>query len=402
MRAERILPVCLLACVAAIAWRPSTAAGAAGADAEQHAFDFHFGTWRTHILSRRRGSSGAAEWVRMTGTVIDQPLWHGRANLEKIEASGPAGHFQGLTLFLYSPKSGQWSQQFASSSDGIVEEPVYGDFANGRGVFYGWSGSDGRKVLERDTWSAITPDSYHFEIASSADGGKSWVTSFIAQLTRLKKAPEYDTAHAAGNGPEQDFEFNMGSWKTDIRAATSPLSSPGSWSHLQGTHVVYRVWDDWADIGQLEVDGPQGHIEYMALRLYDRETRQWRVYFANGKSGTLEPPMVGEFKDGVGTFVGLDDMDGKSVLIRNVWSGITARSCHQDWAVSVDGGKTWVPTWISTDTRQGQLRSDGVAESGSGSHHRVGSAERGPERQAIAGRPRKAAPLEVSRTPSSA
>ena len=351
MRAARILPVCLLVFAATIGWRPAAAAAPAQSDSQQHAFDFHFGTWRTHILSRRSTASGATEWLKMTGTVIDQPLWNGRANLEKIEASGAGGHFQGLTLFLYDPKSGQWSQQFASSSDGIIEEPVYGEFKDGRGTFYGWSGADGKKLLERDIWSRMTPTSYHFEIASSADGGKTWVTSFIAQLTRLRQSPDYATPHAPGSGPEQGFDFNMGAWKTDIRAAESPLSSPGSWSHLQGTHVVYRVWDDWADIGQLEVAGPRGHSEYMALRLYDRGTRQWRVYFANSASGTLEPPMIGGFKDGAGTFVGLDEMDGKTVLIRNVWSHITATSCHQDWAISVDGGKTWVPTWISSDTR---------------------------------------------------
>jgi hypothetical protein len=350
MRADRILPACLLAFAMASGWQPAAAEPSAQPD-QQHAFDFHFGTWRTHILSRRTAASGAVEWVKMTGTVIDQPLWHGRANVEKIEAAGSGGHFQGLTLFLYDPKSDQWSQEFASSTDGIIEEPVYGEFKDGRGIFYGWSGSEGKKVLERDIWSNITPNSYHFEIASSADGGKSWVTSFVAQLTRLKKAPDYDTPHSPGNGPEQDFDFNIGSWNTDIRAVTSPLSSPGSWTHLRGTHVVYRLWDDWADIGQLEVDGPNGHIEYMALRLYDRQSHQWRVYFANGKSGTLLQPMIGEFKNGVGTFIGLDEVEGKTVLDRNVWSGITSKSCHQDWAISVDGGKTWTPTWISTDTR---------------------------------------------------
>lgn len=351
MRTARVLPICLLALATAIGCRPAAAAGTAPAANQQHAFDFHFGTWRTHILSRSTTAAGAAQWVKMTGTVIDQPLWDGRANVEKIEASAAGSHFQGLTLFLYDPKSGQWSQQFASSSDGIMEEPVYGEFRDGRGVFYGWSGADGRKVLERDVWSNITPSSYHFEIASSADGGKTWVTGFIAQLTRLRKAPDYAVPHAAGSGPEQDFDFNMGPWQTDIRAAESPLSAAGSWTHLQGTHVVYRVWDDWADIGQLEVDGPRGHTEYMALRLYDRQTGQWRVYFAHSDAGTLEQPMIGQFKDGAGAFVGLDDMDGRTVLVRNVWSHITATSCHQDWAISADGGKTWVPTWISTDTR---------------------------------------------------
>ncbi len=325
----------------------STAASAA--EDQQHAFDFHFGTWRTQILNRTSTASGATHWEKMTGTVIDQPLWNGRANLEKIEGSGAGSHFQGLTLFLYDPKTRQWSQQFASSSDGIMEEPVYGEFKNGRGVFYGWSSGGDKKILERDTWSNITPNSYHFEIASSADGGQTWVKEFIAQLSRLKKDPDYDTSLTPGSGPEHDFDFNMGHWQTRIRAVENPLSAPGVWTNLQGTHVVYRVWDDWADIGQLEVDGPSGHMEDMALRLYDRETRQWRVYFANSRSGTLQPPMVGGFKNGVGTFVFLDEMEGKTVLVRNVWSGITSNSCRQDWAISVDGGKAWVPTWVSTD-----------------------------------------------------
>jgi hypothetical protein len=349
MRVKTLRPVCLLLAFAAIlAGQPSPAGAATRADDQQHAFDFHFGTWRTHILTR---DSSAASWEKMTGTVIDQPLWNGRANVEKIEASGHGSHFQGLTLFLYEPKSGEWSQQFASSDDGIIEEPVYGEFKDGRGVFYGWSSSPGKKVLERDIWSNITPSSYHFEIASSADGGKTWVTSFIAQLTRLKKSPDYATPSAAGGAAEHDFDFNMGRWQTRIRAVPSPLTAPAAWSNLQGTHTVYRVWGDWADIGQLEVDGPHGHIEDLALRLYDRATRQWRVYFANSASGVLQQPMTGEFKDGSGTFIGLEDMDGKTVLTRNVWSGITARACRQDWAISSDGGKTWTPTWISNDTR---------------------------------------------------
>jgi hypothetical protein len=323
----------------------SQAANAAQSADQQHAFDFHFGTWRTHILSR----ASATKWVKMTGTVIDQPLWGGKANLEKIEASGAGSHFQGLTLFLYNSKSGQWSQQFASGSDGIMNDPLYGKFANGSGVFYGWSG-DGQGIIERDTWSNTTPNSYHFEIASSADGGKTWVKEFIAQLTRLKKEPEYDTPYTPGTGAEHGFDFNMGKWKTRIRAVLNPLSAPNVWTNLQGTHTVYRVWGDWADVGQLEVDGPSSHEEDMALRMYDRRTRQWRVYFANSASGTLDPPMVGEFKGGVGTFVFLDEMEGKTVLVRNVWSGITAKSCHQDWAVSSDGGATWAPTWVSTDT----------------------------------------------------
>lgn len=341
--------ICAFPLATAVLAAPRSA-GSMRLEKQPHAFDFHFGSWRTHILRRASMPSGASHWVKMTGTVIDQPLWHRRANLETIEASGSGRHFQGLTLFLYDPRSGQWSQQYADSSDGIMNEPVYGDFNDGRGVLYGWSGSGGRRTLERDTWSNITPDSYHFEIASSTDGGKSWVKEFIAQLTRRKKPPDHGTPHTAGSAAEHAFDFNLGRWRTRIRAVLNPLSAPGLWSSLQGTHVVNRVWDDWANIGQLEVDGASGHIEDLALRLYDRKTHQWRVYFANSGSGTLDPPMVGDFRDGVGTFVFLNEVEGRTVLVRNVWSDITSRSCRQDWAISADGGKSWVPTWVSRDT----------------------------------------------------
>ncbi|HEY1588417.1 MAG TPA: hypothetical protein VGG00_01690 [Rhodanobacter sp.] len=351
MYTKMILRTCLLALLA-IGWQSSSVAGTQGDD-QQHAFDFHFGTWATQIMSRDVTASGVGEWVKFTGTVIDQPLWKGRANLEKIEASGSGGHFQGLTLFLYNPKSGQWSEQFAGSSDGIMQEASYGSFKGGRGVFYGWTESAGKRVFERDVWSNITPDSYHYEIASSADGGKTWVTNFVAQLTRVKKNPDDRARYTPGTGPEHDFDFNMGHWTTRIRAVLDPLSSPHAWSDLSGTHAVYRVWDDWANVGQLEVDGPKGHVEDLALRLYDRKTQQWRVYFANSKSGTLEKPMVGEFRSGVGSFIGMDEIDGKTALTRNVWSNITAKSCQQDWAISTDGGKSWVSTWTSTDTLGG-------------------------------------------------
>ena len=59
MWAERVLPVCLLAFVAVIGSEPSRAASPTPAESQQHAFDFHFGTWRTHILRRTVTASGA-------------------------------------------------------------------------------------------------------------------------------------------------------------------------------------------------------------------------------------------------------------------------------------------------------------------------------------------------------
>ena len=61
---------------------------------------------------------------------------------------------------------------------------------------------------------------------------------------------------------------------------------------------------------ELEVDGPGGHIEGLSLRLYDPESRQWSLNFANSRSGILTPPVVGAFKNGRGEFFGQETLDG--------------------------------------------------------------------------------------------
>src|SRR6185437_12559673 len=68
--------------------------------------------------------------------------------------------------------------------DGSVGTRMLGDFAQGRGVFYDRETINGRAVEVRNIYSGATADTYHFEQAFSSDGGKTWETNFIANLTR--------------------------------------------------------------------------------------------------------------------------------------------------------------------------------------------------------------------------
>jgi len=75
------------------------------------------------------------------------------------------------------------------------------------------------------------------------------------------------------------------------------LRRPG-WS-LTGTSVTRKVWDGKADLEEFETDSPGGgHIEGLTLRLYNPQTHEWRLFWANRKIGTMDAPQVGKFKDG--------------------------------------------------------------------------------------------------------
>ncbi|MGA8406440.1 MAG: hypothetical protein WB680_04615 [Candidatus Acidiferrales bacterium] len=150
---------------------------------------------------------------------------------------------------------------------------------------------------------------------------------------------------------QHDFDFSIGVWKTHIARRLHPLTGSTSWVVYDGTSLVRKIWDGRGSLGETEADGPAGHLEALSLRLYDPQAHQWNLTYASGNGGVLSVATTGEFKNGRGDFFDTEPFNGRSILVRNVWSGITADSCHFEQAFSADGGKTWEVNWIATDTR---------------------------------------------------
>ena len=152
---------------------------------------------------------------------------------------------------------------------------------------------------------------------------------------------------------QHDFDFEIGKWKTHLRRLQRPLTGSTTWGEYEGTTVVRKVWNGRANLVELDVVGPSGHIEALSLRLYNPESRQWSLNFANSKGGTLGQPTIGEFKNGRGEFFDQETFNGRAILVRFVISDITPNSCRFEQAFSEDGGKSWEVNWIATDTRVG-------------------------------------------------
>ena len=159
------------------------------------------------------------------------------------------------------------------------------------------------------------------------------------------------TATAQRRDGQHDFDFDIGTWKTHLRRLVHPLTGSTIWVEYEGTTVVRKVWEGRANLAELEADGASGHIEALSLRLYNPQSHQWSLNSANVKGGTISVPTVGEFKDGHGEFYDWEEINGRMVLVRNVWKDISANSCTFEQAFSDDGGKTWEINWIAVDTR---------------------------------------------------
>jgi hypothetical protein len=156
---------------------------------------------------------------------------------------------------------------------------------------------------------------------------------------------------SAGRDGQHDFDFDIGAWKTHTSRLVHPLTGSTTWTEMDGVTVVRKLWGGKANLAELESDGPTGHLELLALRLYNPQARQWSLNFATSNVGVLSVPMVGEFKDGRGEFYDQEPYNGRSILVRfRMWS-ISEDSAQSEQAFSDDGGKTWETNWVNKYTR---------------------------------------------------
>ena len=151
---------------------------------------------------------------------------------------------------------------------------------------------------------------------------------------------------------QHDFDFSIGTWKTHISRLQKPLTGSTTWVEYDGVSVVREILNGHANLFELSADGPAGHLEGVGLRLYNPESHQWSLNWANGTTGVLGVPTIGEFKSGRGVFVDQESFNDRVILVRNSFMDITPNSARFEQTFSDDGGQTWETNWVMTFTRQ--------------------------------------------------
>jgi hypothetical protein len=158
-------------------------------------------------------------------------------------------------------------------------------------------------------------------------------------------------AFAAGTDGQHDFDWEVGTWDTKLQRLREPLSGKTEWLEYSGTSVIKPVMGQRANLVELDVRGAAGQITGVSLRLYQPASGQWALHFANLANGLMTEPMLGSFKQGVGTFYGQDSVNGRMVFVRFLIIPVTKDQWRFEQAYSDNGGKTWETNWVAVDTR---------------------------------------------------
>lgn len=173
----------------------------------------------------------------------------------------------------------------------------------------------------------------------------------MSVLHSVSADPRKSDAQPQRSG-QHDFDFEFGAWNTHLKRRLHPLSGSDEWAEYEGTSVVTKIWNGRANMVELDVTGPAGSIVGASWRLYNPDTRQWSLNFANSRDGMLTSPMYGGFENGRGVFYGTDTLGGRTILVRFVVSDIAADSVRFEQSYSDDGGESWETNWIAVDTRK--------------------------------------------------
>jgi hypothetical protein len=144
----------------------------------------------------------------------------------------------------------------------------------------------------------------------------------------------------------KDFDFLIGTWKVHHRRLVERLKGCTEWEEFEGRTVDRKILDGLGNLDENILHRKIGSIHAISLRLFNAESKEWSIHWSTNLTGTLDVPMIGGFRDGIGEFYSQEVFESRHIYNRFIWSKIMSNSCQWEQAFSEDGGKTWETNWI--------------------------------------------------------
>ena len=168
--------------------------------------------------------------------------------------------------------------------------------------------------------------------------------------------PRFDSSgalviHASPSSSQHDFDYLVGTWKLRNRKLASRLTHSTQWISFESRVEMHQILNGLGNIDKYTDQASGKPYEGVALRLFNPSTRLWSIYWADGNSGTLDPPVVGSFENKIGHFFARDKYRGTPIIMVFRWDVRNPDRPIWSQAFSTDEGKTWEWNSINVSER---------------------------------------------------
>jgi len=141
------------------------------------------------------------------------------------------------------------------------------------------------------------------------------------------------------------FDFLIGNWRVHHRRLKERLANNREWVEFEGTSIARKILGGRGNMDDNVLNLPGGAYRAVTVRTYDPAEKLWSIWWIDSRHpGPLDPPVVGRFENGVGTFYADDTFNGKPIRVRYLWTN-QSDAPHWEQAFSEDEGKTWETNW---------------------------------------------------------
>jgi hypothetical protein len=161
---------------------------------------------------------------------------------------------------------------------------------------------------------------------------------------------------ASPTSSASDFDFLAGKWLMHNRYLNKRLENCQDWTEFDSSDVNSKILagnNDMDTYSTTQFPGQEGKLfEGLTLRLFDPKTRLWSLYWIASDTGTIDPPQVGSFENGVGHFFAKDTFKGKPIIVLFRWDSRNRERPVWGQAFSTDNGKTWEWNFFNVSERR--------------------------------------------------
>lgn len=142
----------------------------------------------------------------------------------------------------------------------------------------------------------------------------------------------------------KDFDFLQGRWLIRHKKLAERLVGCQIWQEFQTPAANQLILGGLGNIDHIRIESGDFY-EGASLRLFDKGSRLWRIYWMDTNGATLFPPVEGFFFGAVGVFRGRDQHNGIPVLVEFRWDKTNPESPTWQQSFSADNGNTWEVNW---------------------------------------------------------
>jgi hypothetical protein len=150
-------------------------------------------------------------------------------------------------------------------------------------------------------------------------------------------------------GDVHDFDFLDGRWEMVNRRLTKRGVGSNEWDVFPASVRAYVMLGGVTNVD--EVTFPTKGWSGTTFRHFDKEKRQWSIYWVNSRDGKMQSPVYGGFDGDVGLFYGDDTDEGRPIKVVYKWTRVGPDGARWEQAFSYDDGRTWETNWVNEHRR---------------------------------------------------